>query len=1222
MPLRLKQLDLHGYKTFATKSEFAFAEGISAIVGPNGSGKSNIVDSIRWVLGEQSFGLLRGKKTEDMIFSGSELRPRAGMAQATLTFDNSDGWLPIDFTEVSIARRAYRDGENEYLLNGQRVRLRDISELLAKCGLAERTYTIIGQGLIDTALSLKAEERRALFEEAAGIGVYRNKREEALRRLEATQRNLERVLDILAEIKPRLRSLERQAQRARDYNLVKDDLHAVLKLWYGYHWHRAVHELAEVRLRAEQGAAELALMQEQQETYDQKVAALRSHLAKLRGQLTAGSQTGAQLRDESAALARELAVSGERLRSLAVQREALQAELPAAEALVAEQAERAAAVQADAARLSAEAGEAQRQAQAAQAALEARERERSRLRQQEADVRAAVVRLDAQLSQRRARQFELGERRARLSATRGEQRQALARAEAAEAEARSGVQAANAALDEQCAERAAAEDRLAALAETARSADANLAAAAQRLSAAQAAAERLRARQEVLEQARAQLTGFGAGTRTLLAQNFPTRGTLAELLVVPAELEAAVSAALGRFLDALIVQTSADTDAAIAALGSTNGRAALVPLERLRATEPIALPDDAPEVVGLAARLVRADEWLQPVVNLLLGQVVIVRDSAAAHRLLASLPAWTSPEHLLAVTLAGEVYSAGGPVIAGREATPTTLEQARERRDLSAALEALDQQLARLAAEREAAVQAVAAAQTERDAAQAAGQAAQAAERQATVARDAAALEAERAAHEAQFHHDQLDQLERELAQLAGADAQTTAELAQLETESQSMTTQLEAAAQSLSGFSAAAIAAEVARWQTAAAVAQRAVLDAQARAAELDRALAAAAGQLADRQAKIERLEAEARQTAEAASTGRARFAELQTAFEAHAATQQPLAAQLAEQEAEQARLEAGDADARANLHAAERRNSAAQIEQTRRHEELEGMRRRIEEDFGLVELDYGEAVSGPTPLPLYPVVERLAVVETLPDGLEEQLNRKRGQLRRMGLINPEAEREYLEVKERHEFLTTQLADLESAQTQLREVIAEMDVLMERDFRKTFDAVANEFRDTFTQLFGGGAAKLVLTDPEHLSTTGVDIQARLPGRRPQSLAMLSGGERSLTACALVFALLRVSPTPFCVLDEVDAMLDEANVGRYRDMLLALAATTQFIIVTHNRNTVQVADTVYGITMGADSASQVISLKLEGERIKAGAVAKLGASENGADAAAETAAEA
>jgi chromosome segregation protein len=269
-----------------------------------------------------------------------------------------------------------------------------------------------------------------------------------------------------------------------------------------------------------------------------------------------------------------------------------------------------------------------------------------------------------------------------------------------------------------------------------------------------------------------------------------------------------------------------------------------------------------------------------------------------------------------------------------------------------------------------------------------------------------------------------------------------------------------------------------------------------------------------------------------------------------------------------------------------------------SRKSEEVENLRRRIEEDFGLVEFDYGDTISGPTPLPMYPIVEKLERVNELPEGLEDQLNRKRGQLRRMALINPEAEKEYLEVKERHEFLTTQTADLEAAQVQLREVIAEMDLLMERDFRKTFDAVANEFKDTFARLFGGGTAKLVLTDPDHLSTSGVDIQTRLPGKRTQGLSMLSGGERSLTACALVFALLRVAPTPFCVLDEVDAMLDEANVGRYRDMLCDLAAQTQFIVVTHNRNTVQAADTVYGITMGNDTASQVIGLKLDGEKVK------------------------
>ncbi len=1194
MPLRLKLLELHGYKTFGTKSEFVFSEGISAIVGPNGSGKSNIVDSIRWVLGEQSFGLLRGKKTEDMIFAGSELRPRAGMAQATLTFDNTDGWLPIDFTEVSIARRAYRDGQNEYLLNGQRVRLRDISELLAKCGLAERTYTIIGQGLIDTALSLKADERRALFEEAAGIGVYRNKREDALRKLEATQHNLERVLDILAEIKPRLRSLERQAQRMRDYQQVKDDLKAILKLWYGYHWYRAVAELADLQATAQQTETELAVMQGRQQNYDQEVAGLRSRLAHLRSQLNHERQESARLQQETEALARELAVADERLRSLAAQRAALADELPVLEGQRREQAERAATVKADIERLAAEAAEAERQTETAQAALASREDERAVLRQREAEARAALTRLEALAGERRARLAQLGEQRDRLSAAQREQQQALEQLKLAEARARATVQEANAALDQQQAARAQAEAALAAAAGAVREAEATLAAAAQRLAAGEAEAERLRARHDVLEQARAQLAGFGAGARTLLGQSFPTRGALAELLDVPAELETAISAALGAYLEALVVDDFGQAEAALAALGLTNGRAALLPLDRVKAPPPLT-PPAHPDVLGAAADLVQAADWLQPAVRLLLGHAVVVRDGNAARQLLVGETGWTAPDNAVVVTLTGEVYHAAGPVHAGREAAPSMLEQARERRDLAAELEASAERLAQRQREREAAAQAVAQAGTEREAAQAALRTAQDAERLAMVARDSAGLEAERAAHDAQFRGEQLAALEAELGQAAQTLARTEAELAQMLAEQAEAEAGVKAASEQMTGFSVEAIAGEVARWQTAAAVARRALQDAQARAAELVQAHTAAEAALTDRQNKILGLGVEINECESGAAAARDRHETLRASAGVMAARLTPIEAQVESLEADQARVESGDAEARANLHATERRNAAAQLEHARKHEEVEGMRRRIEEDFGLVELDYGEAASGPTPtpLPLYPVVEKLEAVEALPEGLEEQLNRKRGQLRRMGLINPDAEREYLEVKERHEFLTTQVADLENAQTHLREVVAEMDVLMERDFRKTFDAVANEFRDTFTALFGGGTARLMLTDPEHMSTTGVDIQARLPGRRPQSLSMLSGGERSLTACALVFALLRVSPTPFCVLDEVDAMLDEANVGRYRDMLNALSAATQFIIVTHNRNTVQVAETVYGITMGADSASQVIGLKLE-----------------------------
>ncbi|MDA1217014.1 MAG: AAA family ATPase, partial [Chloroflexi bacterium] len=284
MPRRLLRLELQGYKTFAGRTEFEFGN-ITCIIGPNGSGKSNIADSLRWVLGEQSFSLLRGRKTEDMIFSGSALRPRSSMASANVIFDNADQWLPIEFSEVSLQRRAYRDGQNEYILNSHKTRLRDITELLGKVGLAQRTYTVVGQGLVDTALSLKAEERRALFEEAAGIGVYKQKREDALRKLEQTAHNTERLQDILAEIRPRLRALERQAQRASELQNVTTAFRASLRSWYGFHWQAAQATTAAAQLRAASVSKIVADRRSTQTARDTDLSALRAAIGAQRAQI-------------------------------------------------------------------------------------------------------------------------------------------------------------------------------------------------------------------------------------------------------------------------------------------------------------------------------------------------------------------------------------------------------------------------------------------------------------------------------------------------------------------------------------------------------------------------------------------------------------------------------------------------------------------------------------------------------------------------------------------------------------------------------------------------------------------------------------------------------------------------------------------------------------------------------------------------------------------------
>ncbi|MBI5290336.1 MAG: chromosome segregation protein SMC [Chloroflexi bacterium] len=1197
MPSRLKSLELTGYKTFASKTLFAFGDQITAIVGPNGSGKSNVADSIRWVLGEQSFSLLRGKKTEDMIFAGSELRPRAGMAQASVTFDNTDGWLPLEFAEISIARRAYRDGTNEYLLNGQRTRLRDIAELLGKVGLAERTYTIVGQGLIDNALSLKADERRALFEEAAGIGLYRAKREDSLRKLEQTQRNLERVHDILAEIGPRVRTLERQAQRARDYNQVKTELDGVLKTWYGYHWHASNAALAAARAVAEAHAATLSALQQEQQTLDHSLTGLRARLAAQRNQLTQWQRESARLRADAESLARNRAVADERLRSLAEQREALTAELAALETDLTAQTGQFNAAKAELERLEAERNAARAQLDSIETLRQQRDTDRKTLADREAEARHRVAALAAQIADRTLRRERLAADRERLAAATAEHTAALEQARPLMAEKQTAHAAREAEAADAHTRHNDSESRLNDLAARIRQTETDLAAAAAQLADAGAAEGKLAARADVLAQTRAGLAGDASGLAVLRRAAQENRLTLhaelADVLTVPPELDTAIAAALGQFLNAVLTD---DHDPTLDLIAHAEARASLLPMDRLR-PNPLDLstlpPGDA--LVGLAADLVTCPPTYRPAVHALLGRTVIVRTRDAARQLAPLLPPGAA-----AITLTGETFFANGGILAGRDASNTTLALAREWRDLPIEIERararrrsfetrrdqLDDSLRRLRADRDAAAEAHRALQT--------------AERAAAAARDTARLELERARQAADLQQNQLDALSAQIAQTFADDAGLAAEL-------DSLAAGLAAAEQTAHTLAAQtgqlttadlADTRSVAEWQTAAAVAGRAAADAQTRLGEMQTALDRATVMVAARRARLHTLETDSQDIVAASAADRGKLEALNAQQTALAALIAPSEKQFSHHETELAAIETAEAELRAELHNAERHHADAQLDFARKKDELESLRRHISDDFGLVALDYAEDdMPSATPLPLEGVVEHLPHVETLPEGVQESLERYRRQLRRMGAINPDALNEFTEVKERHTFLTAQVADLEAAAAQLREIIAELDLLMEREFRKTFDAVAEQFKDTFARLFGGGTARLLLTEPDDPNNSGIDILARLPGRKQQGLALLSGGERALTASALIFALLRVNPPPFAMLDEVDAALDEANVGRFRDLLVEMSRQTQFVVITHNRYTVQAADTVYGISMGADSVSQAISLKLDGETV-------------------------
>ncbi len=1193
MAIKLKSLELHGYKTFASKTVFQFPGDMTAIVGPNGSGKSNIADSLRWVLGEQAYTLLRGRKTEDMIFSGSEQRARAGMASASITFDNEDGWLPIDFSEVSITRRAYRDGQNEYLLNGQKVRLKEISELLAQSGLAERTYTIIGQGLVDAALSLKPEERRRFFEEAAGIGLYRSRREESLNRLETTRRNIERVVDILSELEPRLRSLEKQARRAMDYEQVKADLRLLMRDWYGYQWHKLQKEYSASREVVKTADARLEKAKEQLSGIDRKLFEMRTHLQALRKDLNTWHANSADLHIQREQLSKKLAVLEERQRSIEIQREQLNGDIIRIEEETAGREERLKGLNEENNRLAAELSEARSAVEKARANLKEKQDERATVETTLRGHRDALVESEMRKVKLNAHQDEL---LARIDADRKAYEtleEAIKRESGALDEAQENLLDCEKERHQAELEQKRAAQSLQGHHKTILEAQERKKNLALDLAQAEADRARLKARLEVLEQAENALSGLNAGARMLVqaARQGKLQGryeAISSRIIVPARFEAAIAAVLGEFLDGIFLDKTTDPEKALDFLASQdNSRAVLYPSD-WAAEDKSGKIEIGNGVIGLASELVESDEELQPILNLLLGQVVLVEDRHTARRMLKQLP-----RHGKSVTLNGEVFYGNGAVVAGKENRGSIVARPRQKAELAGQLDSATQKVT--ACKRKLEDIEIELGGLEEDEKEMTARARDAEETLRRLVRDyqQKSLVFEQARQRQDWQQNQLLEKKKLVEATETEITQTQVEIKANDLRLSAEREQVTVVSRRLGGILLDELQQEVNHWTTTCAVAERAVNDSKRRLEENNHLLSASSLQ----KGQIEKRIAEHQNT----------LVELEEEKNALRVQENHLNREIAgvqeritPAEAELEKLEA-DFTERQNLQtasqgavsAAERQSAQAKIEYTRCKEAQENMRRRIEEDFGLVAFEYAGENAGQSPLPLEGLVEELPIIHEIPPEMEENINRQRAQLRRMGAINPEAQAEYVAVKERFEFLSGQITDLRKADDDLCQVIAELDELMEKEFRRTFEAVAEEFKRMFTRLFGGGSAKLILTGENKFTETGIDIEAKLPGRREQGLSLLSGGERSLTAVALIFSLLKVSPTPFCVLDEVDAMLDETNVGRFRDLMDELSPKTQFIVITHNRNTVLAADVIYGITMGRDSASQMISLKLD-----------------------------
>jgi len=1045
--------------------------------------------------------------------------------------------------------------------------------------------------VVDASRALKADDRRKLFEEAAGIGLYRSRREEALRRLETTQRNLERVLDILAELEPRLRGLERQARRAEEYRILQDELKLILREWYGYHWHTFQRNLIEAQKALKIHDNLLISARDSFSEMTSQFKKAREDLINSREQVNGWTRQLNDLNLARETIRKDIAVFEERQKALieTKQRSELEIQRLKDEIRIAEEREADARVEFDA--IKAEVEEAKKQESEAKIALDGLNLERALLQQK---IDTSRTNLNDFNNRRANHQAHINELKTRIANFRERLKNSDTVIATAEETRNSALRAFEEAKNKQQATEAQVketEDEITSLRDQVSGLENRKHELLDQKNSLIAEQTKLLANLEMIEQAESSLTGFTGGAKYLLEavkQNRlnGSRGLLSASLDVPKEFEVAVAALLGDMFDSVVLDSEEAVEQALHLMDDATDRAVFFSMDpKIPAGRNN--PGKMAGAIGRLTELVKIDSALQPFMNYLFRETVIVEDRSAAKQLRVKNP------NLTFVTLRGEVFRPDGFIFAGKVNKASALGRPREKRELierlnviSAEAEGVNQNLNDLN-------QIVTRLRTEILTKEQELRSLHSSLKDNRQEENKRSLAYEASLRQVEFYTKEQQTLIQDIKTAERDKTETGLLLEEVEEKISTEHESLRELNGLMAGLSIDETSSNLNLWQARVSVSNRSLNDAMQRLSERNTILKRISSQLeaGERQlTEFEQLNMDLESQAEDARRSEIGLLEkldhLKSLLE-------PGEVVLRNAEEKENNLQGQELDSQRNLTSVERTHSQLQLDVSRKEEALENLKRRIEEDFGLVQFDYEQSITGEVPLPMGELVETLPLVTELPSDLEEALNAKRGQIKRMGSINPDAQQEYRSVKERFHFMNEQVDDLNKAELDLREVIRELDDVTRKEFSKTFEEVAEEFKTIFTRLFGGGSARLILTDPDNLTETGIDIEAKLPGRREQGLSLLSGGERSLTAISLVFALLKVSPTPVCVMDEVDAMLDEANVGRFRDLLDELSKSTQFIIVTHNRNTVQVADVIYGITMGKDSASQQISLKLD-----------------------------
>ncbi|MEO9262562.1 MAG: chromosome segregation protein SMC, partial [Candidatus Baltobacteraceae bacterium] len=1178
--MKLRKIKAFGFKTFAEPTTLEFSNGITAIVGPNGSGKSNMVDAFRWVLGETSNKSLRSGKLEDVIFAGNDKRKPLGLAEVSMTFDNSDHRLATDYSEVELTRRAYRAGESEYFINRNQVRLRDIVELLMGTGLGPGSYSIVSQGQIDSILTSKPTERRALFEETAGINKFLARKHESMRRLEQTEQNAIRINDLIAEIERRIPELDTQVRRAKRYRKVSARVRDLEILSY-------MRASASRRSERETLRAELEKNEELRSVAAAKSAQLGANLAELRTRAYRQELELEEIRSHAQSKRAELSrVEADYAAALA-RREALEAQSTQtsqdAQRVASERESLRATIASLEARIAPLAGElegARERELAAQSTLADARKQLDAIFTRLREVEATVAELTARKAERRVQ----GEN-VRAEAERLEREADAARERASQREIAAGAATHN--YSERETQSATLESQLRGARDRTEDAERGVARAQDALARAVAlhrehtgevkAAE---SRLHTIEELEASLEGHVPGTRAVVeawqrGELHGIEGIVSNLITTDEQYARAMDIAFGARLSNIITTRSEDGERAIEFLNrSEQGRATFLPLDTLanRDAKQItpALQGDA-GVIGYAHTLVRTQPKYEGVVRFLVGNVLVVDTLQTGIRLVRERGFRDT-----IVTLSGEQITGGGAITGGRFH--------RERSILSRRVQAhaLRESLTGMRAKLD-------------EFARAALEATKRAE-DATIARDTA--------------RESLGRLELQSAELRTEMAGLASDLERMNAEVATARTLVKELLAHANGAREREHAYQTDEPQHVHTDEERERLEAELARAREEIAQAEAAQTEVTRRAADLRERTGTLATERDAASGRLGMLD-QNSERAHLARESMLAeigglvSQTRTTHAHLEGLRSGVLDLDRKLDDARRARETMANEQLNLESDLRGAQNderdtvaggerhrtrlaEIEAELGMLVSQFAQNPA--TDDELRDVEERFTGEA---DEVTDELPRLREELARLAAnvnLNAEAERE--EITERDAFLRTQLDDLARARETLLQSIKEIEAQSQEQFNETFAKVSDAFAEMYAKLFPGGLAKMWQTNPENLSETGIEISVQPPGKKLMSLSALSGGERAMTAAALIFALIKVKPSPFYLLDEVDAALDDMNVDRFSNMVRELASDSQMIIVTHNKRTMELADQMYGVTMREPGVSTVIAAAL------------------------------